>query len=124
MGMYLSARKEVYNGKDIIVDFVSMDLFNHLDKNMFLTDTSQIQFVSLYAKLAKRLNIKYSTDNSTKLLRSDIFKLYKETERILRTWVPNPNNDDEYLMEVQIKYLHDFLEVCLLNDEIDVYISW
>ena len=123
MGLYLGARVAVEKEGKTVFQYAPMDLFKHLDERMFICDVTEIQFTTLTRKLAKRLDITYDVNFGGSLSKSDLFKFYKETERILRTWSPNPSNEDEYNLELQVRWLHDFVEVCLLNDEIEVSIS-
>ena len=125
MGMYLGARitKEI-NGRKVS-DYAPIELFKDVDQEMFVIEgTPEIQFNTLTMKLFKRLNINIDENQMfIDLNKSDLFKLYRETHRILNTWSPTPFNQHEEVLSMQVKWLHDFVEICLLNDDIKVSLA-
>ena len=125
MGLYLGARtKKEIDGRQVW-DYAPIELFESVDKGMFVIKTTpEIQYTTLARKLFKRLDIKVDENEMCNdLSNSDLFKIYKETHRILNTWTPTPFNEYEESLNTQVKWLHDFVEVCLLNDNIMVSLA-
>ena len=118
MGIYLNARmKEEFEGR-VIWGFAPMYLFDGLDKNMFCPeDQPIIRFNDTTLKLFNRLNINHEIEEmSLDISNGDLFRLYKETTRILNTWSPNMNKEQDRILLTHIKWLNSFINVCLENE--------